>query len=208
MQEMITANRLADGLVVFLDAAGGWSEDFHAGFVLEDAAAKEKALSIAARAAADNLVVDPYPSNSNCGRAIWRRKRCASASGRRARRCARISASRRKARADPCAARLRRHPHVRYDEFDAAFVAARVEQFRDQVERRIAGELTEDQFRPHRLMNGLYLQLHAYMLRVAVPYGMLNSAASCASSPTSRANTTAATAISRRGRTCSSTGRR
>ena len=64
----------------------------------------------------------------------------------------------------------------RYDEFDAAFVAARVEQFRDQVARRLTGELTEEQFRPHRLMNGLYLQLHAYMLRVAVPYGTLNSA--------------------------------
>ena len=63
----------------------------------------------------------------------------------------------------------------RYDEFDSAFVAARVEQFRDQVKRRMAGELTEEQFRPHRLMNGLYLQLHAYMLRVAVPYGTLNS---------------------------------
>jgi len=63
-----------------------------------------------------------------------------------------------------------------YDRFDAAFVAARVEQFRDQVKRRMAGELTEEQFRPHRLMNGLYLQLHAYMLRVAIPYGTLNSA--------------------------------
>ncbi len=63
----------------------------------------------------------------------------------------------------------------RYDEFDAAFVAARVEQFRDQVKRRMGGELTEEQFRPHRLMNGLYLQLHAYMLRVAIPYGTLNS---------------------------------
>jgi sulfite reductase (NADPH) hemoprotein beta-component len=63
----------------------------------------------------------------------------------------------------------------RYDEFDAAFVSSRVEQFRGQVERRISGELTEEQFRPHRLMNGLYLQLHAYMLRVAVPYGTLNS---------------------------------
>jgi sulfite reductase (NADPH) hemoprotein beta-component len=63
----------------------------------------------------------------------------------------------------------------RYDEFDAAFVAQRVSQFRDQVERRVAGELTEDQFRPHRLMNGLYLQLHAYMLRIAVPYGTLSS---------------------------------
>ena len=63
----------------------------------------------------------------------------------------------------------------RYDEFDAAFVAARVGQFREQVGRRLAGELTEEQFRPHRLMNGLYLQLHSYMLRIAVPYGTLNS---------------------------------
>ncbi len=63
----------------------------------------------------------------------------------------------------------------RYDQFDAEFVAGRVAQFADQVERRISGELSEDQFRPLRLMNGLYLQLHAYMLRVAVPYGTMNS---------------------------------
>ena len=63
----------------------------------------------------------------------------------------------------------------RYDEFDAQFVGERVAQFRDQVERRLSGELTEDQFRPLRLMNGLYLQLHAYMLRVAIPYGTLSS---------------------------------
>jgi sulfite reductase (NADPH) hemoprotein beta-component len=61
----------------------------------------------------------------------------------------------------------------RYDEFDARFVAERVAQFRYQVERRLAGELTEDEFKPLRLMNGLYLQLHAYMLRIAVPYGTL-----------------------------------
>ncbi len=63
----------------------------------------------------------------------------------------------------------------RYDEFDARFVNERVAQFRRQVKRRLAGELTEDQFRPLRLMNGLYLQLHAYMLRVNVPYGTLSS---------------------------------
>lgn len=63
----------------------------------------------------------------------------------------------------------------RYDEFDAAFVAGRTAQFADQVKRRLSGELTEDQFRPLRLMNGLYLQLHAYMLRIAVPYGTLSS---------------------------------
>ena len=63
----------------------------------------------------------------------------------------------------------------RYDGFDAKFVAERAAQFRRQVKRRLAGELTEDQFRPLRLMNGLYLQLHAYMLRVNVPYGTLSS---------------------------------
>ncbi len=62
-----------------------------------------------------------------------------------------------------------------YDDFDHAFVRARVAQFRDQVARRLAGDLTEDQFRPLRLMNGVYLQLHAYMLRVAIPYGTLSS---------------------------------
>ncbi|MGV8841165.1 MAG: nitrite/sulfite reductase [Bauldia sp.] len=63
----------------------------------------------------------------------------------------------------------------RYDEFDRDFVNARVAQFGEQVQRRMAGELTEDQFRPLRLQNGLYLQLHAYMLRVAIPYGTLSS---------------------------------
>ena len=63
----------------------------------------------------------------------------------------------------------------RYDEFDREFVTSRVAQFRDQVERRVSGELTEDNFKPLRLQNGVYLQLHAYMLRVAVPYGTLNS---------------------------------
>lgn len=63
----------------------------------------------------------------------------------------------------------------KYDHYDQAVVDARVAEFRDQVNRRIAGEITEDQFKPLRLMNGLYLQLHAYMLRVAIPYGTLDS---------------------------------
>ncbi|MBO9576352.1 MAG: nitrite/sulfite reductase [Sphingobium sp.] len=63
----------------------------------------------------------------------------------------------------------------RYDQYDQAMVDARVEEFRDQTRRRIEGKLTDDQFKPLRLKNGLYLQLHAYMLRVAIPYGTLNS---------------------------------
>jgi len=62
-----------------------------------------------------------------------------------------------------------------YDDFDEKFVRERAAQFRDQVERRLSGQLSEAQFRPLRLMNGVYLQLHAYMLRVAVPYGTLSS---------------------------------
>ncbi|HTP83129.1 MAG TPA: nitrite/sulfite reductase [Alphaproteobacteria bacterium] len=62
-----------------------------------------------------------------------------------------------------------------YDEYDQKLLDQRVAQFRDQVRRRLAGELTEEQFRPLRLRNGLYLQLHAYMLRIAVPYGTLSS---------------------------------
>src|SRR5215210_3205818 len=69
-------------------------------------------------------------------------------------------------------------PHARtyrYDEVDREFLADRTAEFRTQVQRRLSGEITEEQFRPLRLMNGLYLQLHAYMLRVAIPYGTLSS---------------------------------
>ncbi len=62
-----------------------------------------------------------------------------------------------------------------YDEFDSTFIAERAAEFRGQVARRLSGELTEDEFKPLRLMNGVYLQLHAYMLRIAVPYGTLSS---------------------------------
>src|SRR6202158_4054643 len=63
-----------------------------------------------------------------------------------------------------------------YDEIDRTLINERVTEFRDQVKRRLAGELSEDEFKSLRLMNGVYLQLHAYMLRVAIPYGTLSSA--------------------------------
>src|SRR5262247_686304 len=62
-----------------------------------------------------------------------------------------------------------------YDDFDRTLVAERVREFRDQVGRRLSGELTEEEFKPLRLMNGLYLQLHSYMLRIAIPYGTLSA---------------------------------
>ncbi|MEM7259646.1 MAG: nitrite/sulfite reductase, partial [Pseudomonadota bacterium] len=63
----------------------------------------------------------------------------------------------------------------RYDEFDEAFVRQRVSAFKGQIDRRLDGALTEEEFKPLRLRNGLYLQLHAYMLRVAIPYGTMDS---------------------------------
>ena len=93
----------------------------------------------------------------------------------------------------------------RYDAIDKDILADRAAEFREQVARRLAGELTEDQFKPLRLMNGLYLQLHAYMLRIAIPYGTLN-AAQLRKLAASRAPTTRATATSPPAPTCSSTG--
>ena len=63
----------------------------------------------------------------------------------------------------------------RYDAIDTSVIEDRAAEFRDQVSRRLSGALTEDQFKPLRLMNGLYLQLHAYMLRIAIPYGVLSA---------------------------------
>src|ERR1700760_903781 len=66
-----------------------------------------------------------------------------------------------------------------YDEIDRTLVNERVSEFRDQVKRRLSGELSEDEFKMLRLQNGVYLQLHAYMLRIAIPYGTLSSAQMC-----------------------------
>ena len=63
-----------------------------------------------------------------------------------------------------------------YSDFDKTFLQERVARYRDQVSRRLSGALTEEEFKPLRLMNGMYLQLHAYMLRVAIPYGTLSAA--------------------------------
>ena len=63
----------------------------------------------------------------------------------------------------------------RYDQYDKVIIQERVAQFRDQVRRRLEGKITENEFKPLRLQNGLYMQLHAYMLRVAIPYGLLSS---------------------------------
>ncbi len=91
----------------------------------------------------------------------------------------------------------------RYDQIDRTLVAERVAQFRDQTRRFLAGELSEEEFRPLRLRNGLYIQRHAPMLRIAIPYGLLSARSAAQARRRSRAATTAATVTSPRARTCS-----
>src|SRR5258708_4934135 len=88
-----------------------------------------------------------------------------------------ICANRSAAPASPSVSPFKRkaQPMYAYDEIDRTLVNERVEEFRDQVKRRLSGELTEDEFKMLRLQNGVYLQLHAYMFRVAIPYGTLSS---------------------------------
>jgi hypothetical protein len=96
-----------------------------------------------------------------------------------------------------------------YTDFDKQFVRQRAAQFRDQLERNLAGKLGDDDFRPLRLQNGWYVQRHAPMLRVAVPYGELSSAPAAPPWPARlrvACPRPAATATSPRARTCSSTG--
>ena len=95
----------------------------------------------------------------------------------------------------------------KYDAIDHQLINERVAQFRDQVARWKSGELSDDEFRPLRLQNGLYIQRHAPMFCIAVPYGMMNSAQLRKLAFVARTYYTRATATSRRATTCSSTGR-
>ena len=98
-------------------------------------------------------------------------------------------------------------PMYRYDEIDQRLVDERVRQFRDQTRRFLAGELSEDEFRPLRLRNGLYIQRHAPMLRVAIPYGLLSSRAAAQARAHRAHLRPRLRPLHARARTCSSTGR-
>ena len=212
--KVLTANRLTDGEAVwFSTRSDAGSKRYRSAEVAHDKEAEERLAAIGKAAFAANEVVDvdlidvDVADGAIVPLRLRERIRAAGPTNRTGSRQAgapaRTTASCAKSRATAPGETTM----YRYDEFDQQFVNARVAEFRDQVERRLAGELTEDQFRPLRLMNGVYLQLHAYMLRIAIPYGTLNVAADAHARPTSRATTTAATATSPRARTSSSTGR-
>jgi sulfite reductase (NADPH) hemoprotein beta-component len=172
---VITANRLRDGLSVWLTPEGQWAEAVAQAAVFEDAgpalAGAEQLSVVEVRAVA--------AEQDAAGVTLVEKREQIRATGPSVRADLPVGDWR---VADevlpPLPSASSQAPFAgiyRYDDFDRQFLRDRAAQFGGQVARRIAGELSEDEFKPLRLMNGLYLQLHAYMLRVAVPYGILSS---------------------------------
>jgi sulfite reductase (NADPH) hemoprotein beta-component len=181
-ESVITANRLTDGVVVWLDAVDGWTSDLRAAAVFNGEAIHstlEKARERDRDAAVDirEIPVDVV-EGSPVPQARRERLRGAGPSVRDD--LAGASVEDRWAHppfpAPPSATSTSPYAGIyRYDEYDRQFLRDRAEQFRQQVKRRLSGELNEEEFKPLRLMNGLYLQLHGYMLRAALPYGVLSA---------------------------------
>ncbi len=161
--KVLTANRLAPGEVVYWSGPAGWQTDLQRAEVMEDAAV-EDALKAAAEWVRRCEMVAPYRIPGAAGE--WR-----DPSGERPRNDPREGSQR-----APGPREAGRLTCTAMTNFDARLVRERAEQFRTQVARRLSGELTEDEFKPLRLQNGLYLQLHSYMLRIAIPYGTLSTA--------------------------------
>ncbi|MGY4412610.1 hypothetical protein ACVWW4_004346 [Bradyrhizobium sp. LB7.1] len=159
---VVTANRTWDGIVVYRTAARSWSADLSEAAIVRNS---DEAKALLAESVADDVgAIGPYiaPGTGRCGRPD------------RTRQSARTDPPHRRDHRTPGPG-LRRFLMYAYDEIDRTLVNERVSEFRDQVKRRLSGELTEDEFKILRLQNGVYLQLHAYMFRVAIPYGTLAS---------------------------------
>ncbi|MGG5288126.1 DUF2849 domain-containing protein [Pseudomonas shirazensis] len=180
---LICANRLGDGAVVWLDAVHGWvdSLELAAVFSAEQLPAAQHAAETAVR---DNLVVGPLqcPASLVDGvpepHSLRERLRARGPSvrtdlGKQAHAALSIAASPSQRPVVPMAAS--RAGIYQYDPDEREFLKDRARQFGQQVQRRLSGELDEEAFKVYRLMNGLYLQLHGYMLRVAIPYGTLSA---------------------------------
>jgi sulfite reductase (NADPH) hemoprotein beta-component len=181
-ESIITANRLTDGVVVWLDPNGEWTDRLEAAGVL-DVDALQSALE-KARDRDRNVAVDirgiPVDFVEGHPVPLARREQLRGAGPSVREDLAGTTVEERWARAPlpapPSTTSASPYAGIyRYDEYDRQFLRDRAEQFRQQVQRRLSGELSEDEFKPLRLMNGLYLQLHGYMLRVALPYGVLSA---------------------------------
>ena len=181
---MITANRLSDGVAVWFDTRGRWTEDLGKATIIEDERLAEL-IETARLSERGNIVVDTRTIEAECVEGEWvpaiRRERLRG-TGPSVRRDLATPGKPAQWPQPPfpeLPSATSSSPYAgiyRYDEYDRQFLRDRAEQFRQQINRRLAGELSEEEFKPLRLMNGLYLQLHGYMLRVALPYGVVSAA--------------------------------
>jgi sulfite reductase (NADPH) hemoprotein beta-component len=177
---LITANRLKDGVAVWLGSNDNWVDRIENAAVFDNERLAES-LQSARTGKSQNVVVEvrdvEVGTSAGSPVSVERREQLRSAGPSVRGDLAKGQSGARWAEPpfpEPPSA-TSRSPYAgiyRYDEYDGQFLRDRAEQFRQQVRRRLAGELSEDEFKPLRLMNGLYLQLHGYMLRVALPYGV------------------------------------
>lgn len=180
---LLSANRLADGAVVWLNDAHDWVEMLDSGCAFDDKRIESAKLA-ADQAVAANLVVAPAPHLAQLVDGVpvpveYREQLRARGPsvrtdlGKQATLGTRQSGA---ALPRPVVPGEVSHAGVyRYDSIEREFLKERAQQFGQQVARRLSGELSEEEFKVYRLMNGLYLQLHGYMLRVAIPYGTLSA---------------------------------
>lgn len=179
---LISANRLHDGAVVWLDSRYQWVEALEHAHVFSDDAL-EAAQHAAQAAVANNEIVDPVPQAAEAterGIVPTTFREQLRARGPSVRTDLGKQAGAETVdyalQAAPAAGVDAPHAGIyRYDDSERTFLKERAQHFSEQVQRRLSGELTEEQFKVYRLMNGLYLQLHGYMLRVAIPYGTLSA---------------------------------
>ncbi|WP_353189593.1 DUF2849 domain-containing protein [Pandoraea pnomenusa] len=179
---LISANRLEDGLVVWLDKQHQWVDDLAQAHVFDEAALAS-AQDAAQAALAANRIVDPMPRPAQVGQAgpvpvdfrEQLRSRGPSVRADLGKQAADAATQATLADAPALTVAPEHAGIYRYDPSEREFLKDRARDFGLQVARRLSGELREDDFKVYRLMNGLYLQLHGYMLRVAIPYGTLSA---------------------------------
>ncbi|VVD97251.1 nitrite reductase [Pandoraea eparura] len=179
---LISANRLHDGLVVWLDKQHNWVDDLTQAHVF-DAQELEPAQAAAKSALAANLIVDPMPRPAQLSDAgpvpedfrEQLRSRGPSVREDLGKQAEQGGAPAALAHAPALTVAPEHAGIYRYDPSEREFLKDRANEFGQKVARRLSGELSEDDFKVYRLMNGLYLQLHGYMLRVAIPYGTLSA---------------------------------
>ena len=181
--QIVTGNRLRDGQAVWLTQTGNWAEQVSAARLWDEPDADATLTALATtQVGLDVIDIQKAPAIADHGVAVpaSHRERIRSLGPSVRTDLGKQAGLDDGTRALPTAAHPS-HPHApfagiyQYDALDRQFLRDRAEQFRGQVQRRLDGALSEDEFKPLRLMNGLYLQLHAYMLRVAIPYGVLSA---------------------------------